>query len=187
MGYNSTIVTKKKNLPCGHFDFNFSKGRCKQCATIDSTKKRIALSNEAPKIRKIAVTEQDAELAKKVANKHKELDIWFQAIQKKHSDGGTGTHCWECGSWIPEKYMRHATAHLLPKKNFDSVKTHELNYLILGAGCGCHAKTDRLDQFVKMRVWGEAARRIKIMMPLLPFDELKYISSQLLIELDKIN
>ncbi len=186
MGYNSTIVTKKKNLSCGHFDYNFSKGRCKQCATIDSTKKRIALANEAPKIRKIAATEQDAELAKRVVAKRNELEIWFDTIRRRHSVGGEGAYCMETGDWIPFKYIRAATAHLLPKSKFPSVATHELNYLILSAHNGSHQKTDRLDQFVKMKVWPEAARRIKIMMPLLPFDELKYISSQLLAELDKV-
>lgn len=34
--YNSTIRVNKKNLACGHFDFEFSRGRCKQCSVIDS-------------------------------------------------------------------------------------------------------------------------------------------------------
>lgn len=32
--YNSTIIRKKRNLVCGHNDYPFSKGRCKQCATV---------------------------------------------------------------------------------------------------------------------------------------------------------
>lgn len=114
-----------------------------------------------------------------------ELDVWFDNISKKHSlPVQGGSHCMECGYYIPAMFMRHATAHLLPKKLFKSIATHELNYLILGAGCGCHEKTHRVDKFVTMKVWPEAARRIKIMMPLLPFDELKYLSSQLLTALD---
>lgn len=42
MSYNSTIISKKKNLSCGHYDYNFSKGRCKNCATIQDSLKRIA-------------------------------------------------------------------------------------------------------------------------------------------------
>lgn len=38
---NSTIINKKKKLSCGCFDYNFSKNRCKQHATIDSTNRRI--------------------------------------------------------------------------------------------------------------------------------------------------
>ena len=122
------------------------------------------------------------------------LEFWFHQIKMKHLfpshnvEGfgfvSGGANCMECGAWIPQDYFRHATAHLLPKKLFKSVATHDLNYLILGAGCGCHEKTHRVDLFSQMKIWPEAARRIKIMMPLLPFDELKYISSQLLMALD---
>lgn len=38
---NSTIIPKKRKLDCGCFDFAFSKNKCKQHATIDSTNKRI--------------------------------------------------------------------------------------------------------------------------------------------------
>lgn len=113
-----------------------------------------------------------------------ELDKWFYEIEKKCMQDGPQTFCMECYSFIPNSFIRHATAHLLPKKLFKSVATHPLNYLILGAGCGCHYKTDRIDKFIQMKVWPEAARRIKIMLPLLPFDELKFLSSQLLTALD---
>ena len=113
-----------------------------------------------------------------------ELDKWFHDIEKKHFTEFGGCYCMECGRWIHPSFARHATAHLLPKKTFKSVATHELNYLILGVGCGCHYKTDRVDKFIKMKVWPEAARRIKIMLPLLPIDELRHISSQLLTALD---
>lgn len=32
--YNSTIRVNKKNLDCGHYDFDFSKGRCRDCARV---------------------------------------------------------------------------------------------------------------------------------------------------------
>jgi len=111
------------------------------------------------------------------------LEIWFKNIQLEHF-GVHGGMCMECGEWIPLNYARHATAHLLPKNLFKSVATHPLNYLILGAGCGCHQKTDRVDKFVTMKVWPEAAQRIKEMIPLLPFDELKYLSGQLMTALE---
>lgn len=43
---NTTIISKKKNLACGHYDYNFSKGRCKSCATIDGTKRRMEIAEE---------------------------------------------------------------------------------------------------------------------------------------------
>lgn len=112
-----------------------------------------------------------------------ELDKWFDDIRKKHWITNVYP-CMECGEMIPISFSRHATAHLLPKKLFKSVATHELNYLILGAGCGCHEKSHRIDKFVQLRCWPEAARRIKIMMPLFKTDELRSISNQLLIALD---
>ena len=120
-----------------------------------------------------------------VTPEEKDLNKWFEKIKNKHSSGLGGV-CGECGCYIPQQYMRHATAHLLPKSKFKSVATHELNYMILGAGCGCHQKTDRVDQIVTLKTWPEIARRIKIMMPLLPFEELQFLSSQLLAELDKV-
>ena len=112
-----------------------------------------------------------------------ELEKWFFDIQQKYFTE-FGGNCMECGSHIPKDFARHATAHLLPKKLFKSIATHPMNYLILGAGCGCHQKTDRVDKFCQMKVWPEAARRIKEMIPLLPFDELKYLSSQLMTALE---
>ncbi len=112
------------------------------------------------------------------------LDLWFDAIDKKYCGEFGFTHCMECGAIVPRAYIRHATAHLLPKKIFKSVATHDLNYLILGAGCGCHEKTHRIDKFIKMKIWPIAKERILTMMPFLPTDELRRISNQLLIALD---
>lgn len=48
--YNSTIRINKKQLKCGHFDFAFSGGMCKQCALIQSIGKqdeKDSLENES--------------------------------------------------------------------------------------------------------------------------------------------
>jgi len=116
-------------------------------------------------------------------NEKTELEKWFKDIQAKHFTS-YGGRCMECGAHIPVEFARHATAHLLPKRIFGSVKTHHLNYLILGAGCGCHDKTHRVDTFVKMDIWGEAANRIKQLIPLLDFDEYRYLSQDLLTALE---
>lgn len=139
-----------------------------------------------PKKSKKKLAEEKAEketVTGKVATKL-ELDVWFNHIRDKHWGVNGYCACMECGAAIPVNYSRHATAHLLAKKIFKSVSTHEINYMILGAGCGCHYKTDRVDQIVTLKVWPEIARRIKILMPLLPMDELRHISNQLLIALD---
>jgi len=120
-----------------------------------------------------------------VVKNREDLEKWFEDIKDKHwGKNGGYCECMECGFLIPSNYSRHATAHLLPKKLFKSVASHPLNYLILCAGNGCHEKTHRVDKFVKMKVWPEAARRIKVLIPLLPFDELRHISNQLDIALE---
>ena len=111
------------------------------------------------------------------------LDKWFFDIEEKYFSTGYGV-CMETGEAIPRRYARAATAHLLPKKLFKSVATHELNYLILSAANGSHDRTHTISKFVQMKIWPEAARRIKILIPLLPIDELRHISNQMLIALD---
>lgn len=128
---------------------------------------------------KVAEEKKNGKPASKI-----ELDKWFFDIAEKHSVVGFGV-CMECGALIPKAFMRHATAHLLAKKLFPTVATHPLNYLILGAGCGCHNKTHTVTTFIKMDVWPKAAAQIKEMIPLLPVDELRQISNQLLNAIDK--
>ena len=126
------------------------------------------------------VSAKQREKIKAAAPGKKELNDWFVKIQGIESDNGNGCRCMECNAFIPEHFIRHAIAHLLPKKLFHSVATNDLNYLILGAGCGCHDKTHTAAKFVKMRVWPEAKDRIKQMLPLLPANEYKHISVEIL-------
>ena len=139
------------------------------------------------KVRKPICKKSAKKLAQEKSPEYKndkaELEKWFKDIQAKHFTS-YGGRCMECGAHIPVEFARHATAHLLPKRIFGSVKTHHLNYLILVAGCGCHDKTHRVDTFVKMDIWGEAANRIKQLIPLLDFDEYRYLSQDLLTALE---
>jgi hypothetical protein len=67
--------------------------------------------------------------------------------------------CMECGAHIHKKYYRSATAHIFPKAIFPSVMANLANRLYLGAGCGCHDKTHRLDTFSEMKVFPLAVER----------------------------
>lgn len=141
MGFNSTIITKKKQLKCGCFDYAFSKGLCKTHATILSTKKRQALANDAPKVRKIAQTEQDMDLAKKIGSANAELERWFQDRRKEMV--GYCEHCGCVSEKNSDKYYKYSIAHLLPKNNFKSIATHPDNWIEL---CyhysSCHTNFD---------------------------------------------
>lgn len=70
-------------------------------------------------------------------------------------------YCMNCHAWISPQFYRHAVAHLFPKKIFASIKSHPLNWLPLGAGCGCHEISHRLDKFSKTPVWRFAVERFR--------------------------
>lgn len=102
---------------------------------------------------------QDDVTDPQIALKRADLEQWFDNIARQIRNS---PFCWECKAYISERYYRHATAHIFPKAIFESVATHPMNYLILGAACGCHDKTHRLDTFSDMKVFGEACRRFKL-------------------------
>lgn len=110
-------------------------------------------------ISKLSHLHQKEILSPESLKNRQEQEMWFEGIGRVIAKN---PKCWECGAWIPERFFRHATAHIFPKGIFESVATHPMNYLILGAGCGCHDKTHRLDTFSDMKVFGEAVRRFRL-------------------------
>lgn len=92
-----------------------------------------------PKVSKKRASKIAAEKEQR-AGADTELQKWYKKIQK-HLSG----RCWRCGEWYDKKELRYAicaTAHILPKSKFPSVATHPLNWLELGAACGCHGWFD---------------------------------------------
>ena len=108
--------------------------------------------------------------------RHQELELWYDNIAKIIDKN---PYCWNCGAFIPKSFYRAATAHVIPKRRvygFPSVKTHESNYLILGAGCGCHGKYDTCWEYAsKMKIWPIAVERFKAIYPFIYKGELKNI------------
>lgn len=86
----------------------------------------------------------------------KEMDAFWKyaesVIDKK-------PYCWECGDFISKSDYRAATAHIFPKSIFESVASNKWNFLVLGARCGCHDKSHRLDIFSQMKVFPTAINR----------------------------
>ena len=86
MGFNSTIISKKKKLKCGCFDYNFSHGLCKMHATIESTKKRVDKFEEE---------QVDESLSNLIAD----LDaIYSVYIRIKDADSKGMNECYTCGT-----------------------------------------------------------------------------------------
>jgi hypothetical protein len=104
MGFNSTIIVKKKNLKCGHFDYNFSKGRCKSCANIEDSQKRIAAHEEQ---------EEDESLSNLVA----EADVWFSRyIRLLNCDEKGFAECYTSGKRM--KWTELQCGHFISRSHY---------------------------------------------------------------------
>ncbi len=106
MGYNSTIITKKKQLKCGCFDYNFSKGMCRTHATIESTNKRLS-------------EHEDTIEEESIKNLIEDLDVVFSRyIRLKNSDKEGNTICCTCGS--KQHYTETDAGHYIPRANLST-------------------------------------------------------------------
>jgi hypothetical protein len=103
MGFNSTIINKKKKLKCGCFDYNFSKGRCKAHATIQDSQKRIDAYEEAV-------------LDESFANLRDDLDAVFSRyIRLKYSDEKGFVRCYTSG--VKLRWQDAQCGHFVPRGN----------------------------------------------------------------------
>lgn len=107
-----------------------------------------------------------------VKDEEKEMEKWFAYVATVIKQD---PHCWNCGEFIPDtvqvqgkqvptnKFYRAASAHIVPKGIFESVKAHPLNFMVLGSGCGCHDEYDHnLDKACKMPVWKLMVPRFRL-------------------------
>jgi len=121
---NSTIITRKKKLKCGCFDYNFSKGRCKTHATIEDTANRI-----------IKYRNDTIEGSKE------ELWDWFKERRKEMK--GKCSNCGNPSSKKDDDKFHFSIAHILPKSLFPSIATHPDNWIELCFwGNSCHTNFD---------------------------------------------
>lgn len=144
-------------------------------------KQRTAATNAGNKLRR-NISGDNKLLDNEAKKNFDALQLWFENIKRNEQPV-----CWETGDHIPSKYMRAATAHILPKKNniggFPSVATHPLNYLILSPLNGSHDKTHTWSKFQEMKVWPLAVERFKQIYPYIAPAERKYLPDCLIQEL----
>jgi hypothetical protein len=138
----------------------FGKGYCKihQYLREDFDKRSIAqkgLAKAQKALRELKNLPDNKEAVRNVSS----LDAWFKKAAEVIA---ANPHCWNCGEFIPEKYYRHASAHIFPKAHFFSVSINPNNLLVLGAGCGCHFEHDSsIEKACKMQIWPIAVERFK--------------------------
>lgn len=132
---------------------------CLSCHKNNKGKEQIQRSKQRDALRGIGAALKSLPQNKELVQNKTELDRWFAYVATVIK---SNPHCWNCGEFIPEQYYRHASAHIFPKAHFDSVKTHPLNFLVLGAGCGCHSEFDSsIDKASQMKIWGMAVSRFE--------------------------
>lgn len=177
---NSTIISKKKNLKCGHFDYNFSKSRCKQCATIESTEARAKKAmDEQPKRKAGWFSLDNEELKIASASNTGKMQRWFE---ERHSEM-KGT-CKNCGgkSQKGKDNYKCSIAHILPKAYFKSIATHRDNWIEL---CfydnSCHTNFDNhMIDIIDLNCFDEVIQKFVRMYPFIAIEERKRIPKILL-------
>lgn len=179
---NSTIIPKKKNLNCGHFDYNFSKGRCKQCATIQSTEVRFKKATESDYDgKKGKVFNLDEHVL--LGSEFDTLNDWFKERAKEM----TGI-CKHCGSPTQkgQKNYKCSVAHILPKAYFPSVATHPDNWIELCFwGNSCHTNFDHsMIDIMDLNCFDEVIEKFVRIYPSIAKDERKRIPTVLLQYID---
>lgn len=105
-----------------------------------------------------------------------ELDKWYD-VQR-----ATAPKCCEnCGAPLAATINFHSRGHIchiVPKKNFKSVRVHPLNRWF---GCSnCHTKYDaRWDNAVKMKIWPTVVERFKKFMQYIADKEIRFLPQSL--------
>jgi len=159
------------------------RGFCPDCTDKKETfltAGRCRFHNEKAKALKKAAKLQDLEMSEGNDSFQKEMELasWFRSRVNEM----TG-NCTECGERINRqifKYAKCGVAHIFPKSTFKSIATHPDNWLELGATCGCHSRAEDYEKAMKMKIFPEMLRRMKILLPEIHQDEIRRIPEYIL-------
>lgn len=101
----STIITKKKVcVSCGKLDYHFSKKMCKQCATIESTQRRIDKYEDEEELESIKYLTDDLDA------------VFSQYIRCKHADVDGNVLCYTSGKKM--RWQDAQCGHFISRRNF---------------------------------------------------------------------
>lgn len=124
--YNSTIgVIKKTCRICGKKDYIFSRGRCKQCATIEDTKKRFDNT----------LDEEDE--GDDLSSLIQDLDtVISRYIRLKYADNNGIVSCFTCDA-PPQHFSRMQCGHYIPRTHL-ATRFLETNLRVQCEKCNCY-------------------------------------------------
>jgi hypothetical protein len=136
MAYNSTIISKKKRCKtCNNFDYIFSKGECKQCATVSSTQRRVDKFEASEGI-------EDESLQ----NLIDDLDLVFSRyIRLRDADINGISECYTCGK--REEYTKQQCGHYISRASM-ATRFLEQNVRVQCKTCN-EIKSGNIDEYKK--------------------------------------
>lgn len=129
---NSTITIKKKLLSCSHFDYNFSKGRCKQCATVQDFYNRQEKEIESDATLSDLIKEADA--------------VFSQFVRLSAADKNGIISCYICDSKV--HWKESDAAHYIPRSCM-RLRYEELNVRVNCKNCNQYL-SGNLIEYAKM-------------------------------------
>jgi hypothetical protein len=155
MAYSTIKQKKCKCGKCNRFPTLGCSGYYYSCMP-DELKEKVGAKRDLQIKKSNAAKSAATRLRMDDYKKNTDLEQWFKA---RAMEVEPHRFCWECGIYVPQRYVRDASAHILFKSIFPSISTHPLNFLFLCAGNGCHNKSHTIEQFQKMRCFPMAIER----------------------------
>jgi hypothetical protein len=162
-------------------------GICPDCK--DGKEKRLMAGKcqyhyKVSRYEKKAIQKKTLDIINGNANLQRELEMdkWFR-LRVSEMRGS----CAECGEYINRhiyKYAKCGVAHIFPKSKFDSIRCHPLNWMELGATCGCHSRSEDFEKAMQMKIWPLMLSRIKILIGSIAKEERKSIPDIILQEIE---
>lgn len=130
--FNSTIRIKKKNCSrCGKSEYIFSKGRCKQCSTIEDT-----LAREEAEL------EQDESLSELIKQAD---DIYSKWLRLSNADKNGTVSCYTCD--LNMRWQSSQCGHYIKRGNL-FLRFDPRNTKVQGECCNIH-KRGNYPEFAK--------------------------------------
>ncbi len=127
----------------------------------------------SPKVKKVYTIPKKSK--KKIATEAAERKIntgsfedWFIA-RRKEMTGTCQCGCGERSSKKDDTYYRNSLAHIFPKRTFESIARHPLNWVERAFWGGCHSVMDdtSVDRWPGMADWSDIVAKFHILDPLI--------------------
>lgn len=118
------------------------------------------------------VAEEAAIKAMTDPDEDSQQEYWYKS-RRSEMTGWCKCGCGEKSQKHNNKFFRCSACHIFPKRLFESIRYHKLNWIELAWIGGCHNNMDdgSLENWPNMECWGEMVGKIKQLDPLIAPEE----------------